>query len=204
MPQGARRPYENHFASLQGWGHRGCHHLSQLVSGLNSVFPCWVSRLHPPLISYLLPTRLSRELVRSLGMDITLDGILNILDKHYSNVKALDALSKELFQLQMGKKETVSDLGVHLLRHLQILMALFPECFPPDHIAELKWDHFFRVLSKQLKRMVAYLKASGNERTYSDYLWGVHEAEKEEVMESSCNQTVASASKPKVMGSTEA
>ena len=40
-----------------------------------------------------------------------LDDILTVLDKHYNNVKALDALIQELFQLWMGKKETVSELG---------------------------------------------------------------------------------------------
>ena len=39
------------------------------------------------------------ELVQRLGMDITLDDVLTILDKHYDNVKALDALNQELFQL---------------------------------------------------------------------------------------------------------
>ena len=32
-----------------------------------------------------------------------------MLDEHYNNVKALVALNWELFQLQMGKKETVSE-----------------------------------------------------------------------------------------------
>ena len=41
-------------------------------------------------------------------MDIMLDDVLTILDEHYNSVKALDALNQELFQLQMGKKETVS------------------------------------------------------------------------------------------------
>ena len=49
------------------------------------------------------------ELVRSSGTDITLDDILTILDGHYNNVKALDALNWELLQLHMGEKETVSD-----------------------------------------------------------------------------------------------
>ena len=40
-----------------------------------------------------------REFVRSLGTDATLDGVLSILDEHYNNVKALDALNQELFQL---------------------------------------------------------------------------------------------------------
>ena len=51
-------------------------------------------------------------------MGITLDDVLTILDEHYNNVKVLDALKEELFQLQMVDKETVSDLGIHLLRHL--------------------------------------------------------------------------------------
>ena len=39
------------------------------------------------------------ELVWSSGMDITLDDVLTILDKHYINMKALDTLNQELFQL---------------------------------------------------------------------------------------------------------
>ena len=93
-------------------------------------------------------------------MDITLDNVLTILHEHYNNVRALDALNKELFQLQMGEKETVSDWGVSLSRHLQVLAASFPEHFHPDCMAELKHDHFCGGLPKHLKAMVAYLKAS--------------------------------------------
>ena len=80
----------------------------------------------------------SGELVQSLGMDIILDDMLTILDEHYSNVKALDALNQELFQLWMADKETISDWGVHLLRHFQVLAASFPDHFPPDCVTELK------------------------------------------------------------------
>ena len=48
--------------------------------------------------------------------------------------------------------------------------------------------------------MVAYLKASPQEKTYSDYLQAVREAEKEESMELSQNpwsQTIDNTSKPK-------
>ena len=48
------------------------------------------------------------ELVWSSGTDITLDEVLMILDEH-NNVKALDALNQELFQMRMADKETVSD-----------------------------------------------------------------------------------------------
>ena len=78
-------------------------------------------------------------------------------------------------------------------------MALFPEFFLPDHLDELKHGHFYRELPKQFKAMVAYLKASGNKKMYSDYLWAVQEAEKEEAMEPSCHLPMASTSKPWVM-----
>ena len=44
------------------------------------------------------------ELVQSCGTDITLDDALTVLDKHYNNVKALDALNQELFQMRMADK----------------------------------------------------------------------------------------------------
>ena len=75
------------------------------------------------------------QLAWSSGMDITLDHMLTILDEYYNDVKALDALNQELFQLRMADKETVSDWGVCLPRHLQVQDAAFPDCFPPDWVA---------------------------------------------------------------------
>ena len=103
-------------------------------------------------------------------MDVMLDDVLTILDKHYNNVKTSDALNQEFFQLWIGEKETVSDWEVHLSRHLQVLAASFPDRFPPDQVAELKQDHFYGGLPKLLKAMVAYLKATPDEKTYLDYL----------------------------------
>ena len=125
------------------------------------------------------------ELVWSSGTDITLDDVLTILDEHYNDVKALDALNQELFQMRMANKETVLDWGVHLYRHLQILASSFPDHFPPECVAELKRDHFYRGPPKQLKAMVAYLKVGPQVRTYSDYLRATREAEKEDLIESS-------------------
>ena len=116
-------------------------------------------------------------------MDITLDDALTILDKHYNNVKALDVLNQELFQLWMVDKETVLGWGLHLSWHLQVLAASFPDHFPPDCVAELKRDCFYGRLPKQLKAMVAYLKAGPQVRTYWDYLRAAQEAEKEDSIE---------------------
>ena len=131
-------------------------------------------------------------------MDITLDNVLTILDQHYNNIKVIDALNQELFQLWMADKETVPGWDIHLLRHLQVLATSFPECFPPDHMAKLKCNCFYGGLPKQLKAMVAYLKASLQEKTYSDYLWAAREAEKEDSMELPQSQTTDNIAKPKV------
>ena len=93
MLQGARRPYENQFASLQGWGHKGNCHLSKLALGFNSVLLCLVPRLRPSPLCYPSLQGYPRELVRSLGTDSTLDNVLTVLDKHYNCVRALDALN---------------------------------------------------------------------------------------------------------------
>ena len=100
----------------------------------------------------------------------------------------------------MADKETISDWGICLLRCLQVLAASFPDHFPPNCVAELKQDCFYGGLSKRLKIMVAYLKASLHEKTYSDYLRAVREAEKEESMELSWNpqsQVIDNTTKPK-------
>ena len=90
-------------------------------------------------------------------------------------------------------------IGVHLLRHLQVLTASFLEHFPPYHIAKLKHNSFYGGLPKWLKAMVAYLKASTKGKMYSDYLGAVREAEKGEAMEPSCSQTADNPTKPMVM-----
>ena len=159
---------------------------------------CWDHTLLPYVICSL--QGYPGELVRSSGTNITLDGMIAVLDEHYNNVKALDALNQEVFQLWMADKGTVSDWGVYLLRHLQILVVSFSERFLSDHITELKLDCFYGGLPKQLKAMVAYLKATPLTRRHTwDYLQVAWEAEKEEAMETSQSLATASMSKPKVI-----
>ena len=77
---------------------------------------CWDHMLLPYAIRSLQGH--PGKLVWSSRTDITLDNVLTIFDEHYNNVKALDALYQELFQLWMVDKETILDQGVCLLRHL--------------------------------------------------------------------------------------
>ena len=109
--------------------------------------------------------------------------MLTILDKHYNNMKVLDTLKPELFKLWMVDKETISDWGIHLLRHLQVLAASFPDLLCPDSVAELKRDCFYGRHPKQLNVMVVYLKAGLQVRPYSDYLRAACKAEKDDSIE---------------------
>ena len=47
--------------------------------------------------------------------------------------------------MSMADKEMVSDWGVHLSRHLQILAVSFPDPFPPDWCGRTEEGSFFMV-----------------------------------------------------------
>ena len=143
-----------------------------------------------------------RELGQSSGTDITRDEVLTILDEHYNNVKARDALNQELFQMRMADKETVSDWGVCLFQHLQILAASFPNQFTLEYVAELKRDRFYGRLPKRLKVMVAYLKVGHQVRTYSDYLRATRKAEKEDSIKLSWSPRVPATDGPSKLRAT--
>ena len=70
----------------------------------------WVGRLHLSPLCCPFPAKPSQRVGKKFGDRHHLRW-LTVLDEHYNNVKALDTLNQELFQLQMGEKETVSEWG---------------------------------------------------------------------------------------------
>ena len=50
--------------------------------------------------------------MRSLGKDVTLDNVLWTLDKHYGIVMTFNALSKELYSLEKGMGENMTELRI--------------------------------------------------------------------------------------------
>ena len=85
------------------------------------------------------------EVVWSSGTDITLDDVLTILDKHYNNVKVLDVLNEELFQMRMADKETVSRLGCLPLQTLTNTSSILPRPFSPRPCGRTEEGSFFMV-----------------------------------------------------------
>ena len=117
-------------------------------------------------------------------MDITLDNVLTILDEYYNNVKVLDALNQELLQLQMADKETISDWGICLSRHLQVLAT---SCFQNASLLTmwLSWNvtTFMVGYPNILKPWWPTSRPAHRKGTYSNYLWVTREAEKEDSRE---------------------
>ena len=68
-----------------------------------------------------------------------------ILDEYYNNVKVLDALNQELFQLWMADKETVLDWGICLSRHIG---SLFPRLLSSRSCSRTEEGSFLRWTSQ--------------------------------------------------------
>ena len=124
---------------------------------------CWDHTLLPYTIQSL--QGYPRELVWSL------DNVLMILDESYNNMKALDTLNQEKFQLQMVDKETITDWGICLSSHLQVLAASFPNHFHHVHVAELNETTSMADCPKGLKQWWPILRPAHMKRliliTYS-------------------------------------
>ena len=67
----------------------------------------------------------------------------------------------------MGEKEVVSEWGGSV-KVPPNSHGFIPRMLFLDDVAGLKCDHFYRGLPKWFKAIVAYLKASSNEKMYSD------------------------------------
>ena len=63
------------------------------------------------------------DLAESLGKDATLNGILQMLDKHYGVVMMFDIFSKELCSLKQGSGENMAEFGVCLSQQVQIFQS---------------------------------------------------------------------------------
>ena len=89
------------------------------------------------------------DLARSLGKDVTLSDILQMLDKHYGVVMMFNALSKGLYSLKQGSRESVAEFGVHLLQQVQILQLEYQGKIQPEHVEEMKCDCFYEGLNPE-------------------------------------------------------
>ena len=78
------------------------------------------------------------DLARNLGKDTTLNDVFQMLDEHYVVVMIFDALSKELYSLNQGPQENITEFGVCLLQHIQIFQSEYLGRIQQKHIEEVK------------------------------------------------------------------
>ena len=110
------------------------------------------------------------NLDRSLGEDATLNDVLQTLDKHYSVIMMFDTLSKELYSLKQRSSENVAEFRVHLLQQIQILHSEYPGQIQPEHMEEMKCNHFYTGLNPKYWQMPAHKAGGEHPSSYSDLL----------------------------------
>ena len=119
------------------------------------------------------------DLARSLGKDATLNDVLQTLDKHYSVFMTFDALSKELYSLKQGSSENVAKFRVHLLQQVQILQSEYPRRIQPEHLGEMKHDHFYEGLNPEYRQMLAHKLDGEDQASYSNLLLATQKLERQ-------------------------
>ena len=123
--------------------------------------------------------RFPGDLARSLGEDATLTDILQMLEKHYGMVLMFDALSKELYSLKQGFRETVAVFGVCMLQQVQMLQSEYSGRIQQEHVEEMTQDHFYEGLNPQYWHMLTHKVDGEHPASYSDLLLAAHKLERQ-------------------------
>ena len=89
------------------------------------------------------------DLARGLGEDSILNDVLQKLDEHYGVIMTFNALSIELHATKQGSGDNVAEFRVCLLQQVQILQLEYPGRIQPEHIEEMKHDHFYEGLNPE-------------------------------------------------------
>ena len=128
---------------------------------------CWDDQHLLPYIFCSLQEFLG-NLARSLGKEATLSDVLQTLDEHCGVVMTFNALKKELNSLKQGSSENVAEFRVHILQQVQILQSKYPGRIQPEHIEEMKCNHFYEGISPEYQWMLAHKVDGEHPASYSD------------------------------------
>ena len=125
MLQGTWRPYKDQPTGLQRWGHKGWSHLSELALGLDSISPSWVWRLHPFSPMLAAPYRATQGSWWGAQALISPLMVWSLCWMSTTTMSRFGCLESGTFPIMNGWQGNSVRLGVHLSRHLQILVASF-------------------------------------------------------------------------------
>ena len=113
----------------------------------------------------------------SLGKD-TLSDVLQMLDEHYGIIMTFDSLNNELFSLKQRSGKNMAEFGMHLSEQVQIHQLEYPGRIQPEHMEEMKQDHFYEGLSPKYRQMLAHKVYGKSSAGYSDLLLAVQKLER--------------------------
>ena len=74
----------------------------------------------------------------------------------YGGVMMFNTLGKELYSLKQGSGENVAEFKVCLSQQVQTLQSEYLGRIQPEHMEEIKWDHFSEGLSPKYQLMLAH------------------------------------------------
>ena len=65
-------------------------------------------------------------------------------DEHYVEVMTFDPVNKELSKLCQGYQEGLSEYGIWLAQHVQIIQTKFPRHITDEHLEGVKHNNFYK------------------------------------------------------------
>ena len=109
--------------------------------------------------------------------DTTLPEILTKLDKKFKLATNLDQRMRDMYNLEQGERESVSDFAARVSDMVQITHELFPDRWTKDEVDGMSRYRFFSGLDLDLRGPLAYLKSSLPKFTFDDLVDAVKEHE---------------------------
>ena len=98
------------------------------------------------------------EMLASLGVDVTVDAILQTLDNYYGNALSFDALATEMYSMSQMENETAGDYSTRVKDVVAFISELFPVQLPPETIPARLRERFYFGLRPKYRNALAYLK----------------------------------------------
>ena len=97
-------------------------------------------------------------MLASLGVDVTVDAILQTLDNYYGNALSFDALATEMYSMSQMENETAGDYSTRVKDVVAFISELFPVQLPPETIPARLRERFYFGLRPKYRNVLAYLK----------------------------------------------
>jgi len=116
---------------------------------------------------------------RQLGVSASVREIIDHLDLVYQEVRTYDELTRALYNVTQGLKETVPNYEQRLEYALARIRQAYPERCAVDHMEDCRRERFFQGLRLEIRNGIRYLYNRDPKVSYARLLTAAREAEQE-------------------------